>query len=520
MTFNFNKRFWFGLFFLHVLLRVSSLWTTFLDVDESQFAGFAHVLLKGGLPYLDSLDTKPLGIYLYYVFCFLLFGKYSMWGVHLISLFWTFLSPVFLYRIFSVLNRKHEGKWAAIFFVIFSTTFIPKYISTFINSVMVPLLVISMYFVVRSLRIYFDKDHLSKTPQWFALKFDFWAGFILGMAFLFKYQAGIQTVHFFFMMLLGFIKGRSFKEFFVKNFVFGLSFLVPFLFHSLVLYQLGVWDDFVLWSFEGSHKYLTAGSQSVSFFTNFLVRFGSYAAATILLWILSAQTLFKSWKKKDWVFWFVFWWFVLSLIPVCLGGRFYAHYFLQLLPPLCSLAVLCFSDLKISLRSWRFVSLVLPAMLFWILRADHKLYLQKFPDDELYEQKVIGEKLKEISKPNDRIFVWGFATAIYFYAERSYSSRFLWSDWLTGRTPSGSKLYGQTGQKQTSYQFDEAWDFFWQDMKRFQPQYFIDTAPANIHGYKKYPIKNYPKLKNYLENYFEPVFVVEGAQIYKRKKVK
>ena len=60
-----SRRFWFFIFLLTVFLRVAALYTPFLDIDEAQFAGFSHVLMDGGLPYRDSLDTKSLGIYFF-----------------------------------------------------------------------------------------------------------------------------------------------------------------------------------------------------------------------------------------------------------------------------------------------------------------------------------------------------------------------------------------------------------------------------------------------------------------------
>ena len=119
-------KFWSGLFLIHFVLRISGLYTVFLDVDESQFAGFAHTLIEGGLPYAHSLDTKPLGIYLFYYFIFQLFGKYNMYAIHLVTTLWLFLTSYYLFLCFKIFNKNQAGRLASLFFVIFSTTYIPK----------------------------------------------------------------------------------------------------------------------------------------------------------------------------------------------------------------------------------------------------------------------------------------------------------------------------------------------------------------------------------------------------------
>ena len=55
-----------------LLLRLPAFWTPILDVDEAQFAGYADWLLHGGLPYVSSVDTKPLGIYWFFAAVFAL----------------------------------------------------------------------------------------------------------------------------------------------------------------------------------------------------------------------------------------------------------------------------------------------------------------------------------------------------------------------------------------------------------------------------------------------------------------
>src|SRR3989338_10736767 len=131
------KRFFLLLILASLFLRISGFSQTFLDIDESQFAGFAHVLMDGGLPYMDSLDTKPPLIYLFYALCFSIFGRYSMWGVHLMGVFVAFGVALTLYKIARDHASQRAGFFAALFYILFSTTHVPKFTSASITSIMV-----------------------------------------------------------------------------------------------------------------------------------------------------------------------------------------------------------------------------------------------------------------------------------------------------------------------------------------------------------------------------------------------
>jgi len=497
-----SRYFWPALTLLHILLRFPTFYTPILDIDETQFAGFAHVLMNGGLPYLDSLDTKPLGIYLFYQTIFTLFGSYNMIAVHIITAALHFGIALILYRTLKLFDLESIGKWAALFFVVFSTTFIPKYLATSINAIMIFFLTLSFYFFARSEKKLFSLS-------------DFLAAFLLGIAFLFKYTAGIQIVCYG-LAVLWFYK-INFKS--ITRLLFlGVVFTLPFLFHFYYLKHLGVADDFWLWSIQGSVSYINKGGDTINFWQSFLIRFGTYALATVPLWYLALYTFKKLlFKSSARVLFFI--WFITSLIPVFVGGRFYPHYFLHVLPALCGLAAFGIGEIKSITIKKALISLTaISAVLFLILRIDYKTYLDYFPDDQIYEQKEIGLSIKQISQPNDFILVWGFATAIDFYSELRPASRFLWSDLLTGRTP-GPTYARQKGNKNSDKVAENTlpWKLFWQDLEKRTPTYFVNTSPANMHSYKRYSPHNYSRLKQFLEKNYETIDIINEVEIYKLK---
>ncbi len=575
-----QKKFWLGLFFLNLALRAASFYTPILDIDEAQFAGFARVLLDGGVPYRDSLDTKPLGIYYFYAAIFKIFGAHNMIAVHWVTALLIFFTAYFLFRIFKNFSLEKEGQWAALFFIVFSTTYFPKYIATSINSVMMFFGVASVMVLVRTIRRggvsppvvslpefaggvannVVDLDTGGETPPLRIL----FSGLLLGIAFLFKYQAGIQwPMVFSFLFYLCWQRQISRRDFLILNLAFALGFFVPFGLHSLWLVKLGVWSDFLQWSVLGSGSYIAAGGEMILFWKSFVIRFGSYVLATLLLWVLAGRVIWqfvcgqnqdRAWQENRArhavpLRMLMLLWFAFSLIPVCIAGRFYGHYFLQVLPSLCGLAALGVVPL-ITAAGGRtggetpplriIAAMVVPALFFWALRVDHRTFLKHFPDDEIYEQETIGLVLKKMAGPGDKLFVWGFATGIYFHAELKPASRFLWTDLQTGRTPGPDYAKRGDGSVPTedgpapikdgptptkdgpthgsAPTQNIAWSTLMQDLITNRPRFFVDTAPANIHGYKEFPIMLYPPLSEFLATHYNKVASIQGADIYELSK--
>src|SRR3990167_7516248 len=270
-------RFFIVLFFITLFLRLSSFYYTFLDVDESQFAGFAHVLMDGGLPYRDSIDTKPPLIYLMYAACFFVFGKYNMTGVHGLSLLIAFGVSITLYRLAKENGEERGGFFAALFFAVFSTAYLPKFIATSITSVMVLPLALSVYFWFKGER------NLS-------LFHDALAGFCVGVAFLLKYQAGIQLLIFLLYLLFSLkLKKEEITTAVIRGLVLFGGFALPVGIIFGILWRIGVWPDFVRWSLLGSIKYIQAGAETIPFFKNLALRGGAFILSTALIWVLAGS---------------------------------------------------------------------------------------------------------------------------------------------------------------------------------------------------------------------------------------
>lgn len=496
-----RKRFFLLLILASFLLRISSLLYPFLDSDESIFAVIAKRLLDGGALYRDGLDNKPPLIFLFYWFHFLIAGHGGLFWVHVTTIILSIYECRLLFKLASENTDEKSAYFAALFYAIFSTTYTPKFIATSVNAVMVVPLTLACLYWLRG-----EKN--------FHLKDDFLAGLFTGIAFLLKYQGGIQLA-LFFVALFPFLRQRK-EEASVSLIRFSVNVggvLAPVLLTAIGLALGGVLNDFLHWTVLGSFTYIRAGNETIHFFHILFIRVGTFILATFLLWFLA----FSPQKNKKSPFKiFLLLWFFLTLIPVCMGKRFYGHYFIQLLPPLCLLAGLKASQIQnAKALKWLGMGLMIPAFVFWILRADMKRIDELFPDDQLFDQQRVGEWLKANTEPTATIFVWGNSPAIYYFSDLKPASRFIFAERLIGKI-NGSEASNLAGKDMAHYADPSGWDLLWSDFES-PPTIIVDTSPANFHGYLKFPINQYPPLFNYVQTHYLFWKNIDGCPIYKLK---
>lgn len=492
--------------FCLIILRIPALVYPVLDVDEAIYGLFARIWFDGGIPYLDCVETKPLGIYFFYGLIFSIFGKFNMIAVHSVTICIVGLTAYVIYLIAQITNdeslttndeRRTTGFWAALFYIIFSTTYIPKYIATTIEPVMLLFVAIQFYLWLK-----FDQEGKSS----FALL----SGLAFSAACLFKYQAGMNLI-----ILLAYLV-------FVRKSLRGLpKFILGALPLPLImlayLAHAGALGSFIFWSVEGNAEYIGGGSRTISLIHQLLVRVLPYITSTLLLWILAGIYAVKNARRATRQEWLIILWFMLSIIPVSMGLRFYGHYFLLLLPPLCILAA------PVAAKAWGdqshkwkkfFIAfaMILPAAGFTIARFNMARIHTAVGEDNLENYKPIAAYIKNNTSENNHIVVWGFAPLIYWYSERLPATRFFWSDLLAGRVP-GSRQKRQDHEK---YIMPEAWNMFMADIERNKPTYFIDTSPAGLHDYENFPIADYPLLNQYLQQNYREEAKIEKSILYKR----
>ncbi len=540
--------------FTVLLLRIPTLYTAIMDIDESQYGEFAVKVVDGMPPYASSIGEKPPLMYYYYIWIFKAFGKNNYYMVHAITILWAMISAYVIFLIGRLRYNESVGLIAALFYAVFSTTHEPKIISTNGETLMTLPLVLGVYFF----SLYEQRVHdngKSKTVYWIGL-----AGIFTGLGFLFRYQAGMQIGFLGIYFLLRYVifdpkvkSAVTYVKRLSQGAFLGISFLVPFGIACWIMDSLGVFDKFIYWNFTFNFKYIGAGANLLPSF-NGLIRLPIFLVFTLPVWFYAVKGIIKGisllirdikGKQVERIsdsYLFLILWLIFSVIPVFLGSRFYSHYFIQTFPPLFLLgavgAFYTFEKIKektgqkmgYTLIS-RKLTLVIAfyAILFMLPRVDAdytKVLMKKIsPGDAklgVYpEQKAVGEYIKRRTQRTDTIFIWGFATPIYVYADRACGSRFSWTDFLSGRIP-GLPTGGTYKKANTdSYIVSGAWEDFCDDLIRYQPVYFVDTSTGDYHEYGKYPIHRKYRgfdLGKFVDRFYREETRIYGMTLYRLKK--
>ena len=132
--------------------------------------------------------------------------------------------------------------------------------------------------------------------------------------------------------------------------------------------------------------------------------------------------------------------------------------------------------------------------------------------------REVAERLRaDACAPGATLFVWGFAPNLYYYAGLRPASRFvaLGQARLTGYIP--GNLASNRGDIARGRSGARALGVADGDLERHRATFIVDTAPANLYRWGRYPISNYPRLERYVADQFELVETLREVRIYRRR---
>ncbi len=496
------------------ITRATTLFIPLID-DEETFAVIGRVLLHGGLPYLNVADNKPPLLYYWYSLIFSIFGDGNTLALHLVGMAWVALTCYFIYLIGRRATNERAGFFAALAYAIFTTTFVPSYIALHASLLLALPLTISFWALIRW--------HDTNRPRWMIL-----SGACCATAVFFKYQALVQLP--FTFWAIGYLYYRRLNRLLhsllsgIIGYVIGIAVVV-----LLVLSFLNdhhILREFYEATWHASMTYMKEGGSAGHFWGRFISHVGGYMAATFPLWIALIVQLYRRIFKERTGDTFVrpvptwIWgWFIFSIPSVLAGGRYYGHYFIQLLPPLCLIAGVSFDRWWSRGRAARVAlstTLVILTVGWMIPRIWFQEFAERFHIQNLRVEQLVGDYIKTHSPQDGTLFVWGVDPAIYFFADRAPATRFLWSDGLVGRLP--GVIETQMGTQDTAkYINPKLWEQFLADFNAHPPLYIVDCASGNLRDYSKFPIQNYPAFNAIVQSHYHPESTIEDVVIYRRR---
>ncbi len=206
---------------------------------------------------------------------------------------------------------------------------------------------------------------------------------------------------------------------------------------------------------------------------------------------------------------------VVTSVVISLGGRFFDHYLILILPPAAILAGVAFARASRSGGRWARVALtsVLAVALgiAFVHRMSHRIPRLGPPYAE------VGARVARLVSPQQRIFVWGGEPGVYLAARRGPATPFVWCHPLTGFDPD------RTGRRRSAEAArgnirEGTWAELMRALRDAKPRVIVDMATAESDPYASFPISAYPQLREFVDRYYVPVDRVEGMTIYRLAK--
>lgn len=504
-----------------LVLRFPTFYQAIIDIDESVFAEFANRFLDGAIPYVSVFDNKPPFVYWYFSSIFSVFGHNSFFAVHFTTALIVFATALMIWRIVLRIGSPSAAVIAPLAYLFMTHAYEPKYVSTSTEILMNLPLVLSVYFYIES--------RIEQKPYYYKIIL---SGFFLGMAVMVNYKAGFLAIGYMFNALrrisISQIKSRvsaSTEEISVLG-ICGFASLIPIACTALYFYNHGAIKAFIEWGFLYNFSYI--GESTKVPISRTFRRVFYFIVASFPVWLVLLYSFRFRWKKilfgskhiPNTIVLIVVW-FITSWAASMLGGRTYGHYFIQVALPASILTGIAASILikmnKHSFMKFFWRAQIVLIVFFTILRINigftHKVIgYENWKADGVF--KDVGRYVKNISKADDTIFVWGWGTPVYIYADRRSFSQILIANYISGKPFGSSDLAGSGFPKEF---LDQMRDNFLKQMEKNPPSFFIDTSPSGLYGYHSYPIGVFPELLSVIEQKYAFEGRIENVDIYRLK---
>lgn len=406
------------LLFLLAALILIGLRIQFIDEpferDEGGYAYMSWRFLNGEVMYRDYWDTKPPGIVCIYALIFKLYGI-SLTSVRTMTIFFGIIALMLVYLVAEKMFDKKIAITSVFIYAFFSSQPISHTISSNAEPFMIIFTLAGIYFYLFS----------EKRNNALIL-----SGALFGIAFMVKQTAvdGLLAV----ILYSAINKGLR-----IRN-ILKISAGIVGVWVPVIIYFLykGVLNDFFFAAYVYNFTYINK-ALSYHWLERLINTIITLTKEDILLWVLAISGFFIINKRH-----FLRAWTVFAAIGVTAGGRFFPHYFVQLIPVLSILSGYCLNKVWESIdrqnfwakaqNKFIFSTLSVLVVLTFINQIRYFAFLdcydickEKYPMQSFEFKERLAEEVKKITNPDDYIFVWGSEPEIYFFAERRSPVRFI-----------------------------------------------------------------------------------------------
>lgn len=489
------------------LLSVPAFCHGFLN-DMDTYTQTADKLLRGGLLYRDTTDTKPPLMVLHYALIFWLAGGVSLVAVKLITVAMLVASALALRRVHLALGG--DARLADLSVLLFVLGSFCGWGQDFLSSnTEIP----ANLFILLGVWGLLAGDGEFR-PWRLAL-----AGASLGIAFLYRYQAGAPLAAY---VLLLSIERRPLRQSLPRLSALGAGFLLPAA--VLVGYYAAIGQTGALLVHLRLDTYYMRGFEF--FWPETTMRLLTGAATVFQLALLAGlqakAILSKRPISRQNLFLLLY--LAVSLVTFVLGRRYYGHYLIASIPPLALLAAARVAEgpdrrrarsrLVAWHRFWERHAVSFLALQVATMWAANLGYYATRPPEPPYADlaRVVGANTAR----EDRIFVWSEKTHLLLRVDRTYATRFLVKDFLVGR------MYGtrhrwpevrSTAESAWAASVKELWPILMSDLAAEKPKVIVDDQPEN----SAFTLDRYPPLRLLVAQHYGPCIRADGFCVYLRR---
>jgi len=485
----------------------------FFSSDEAVYSALAVRMLHGVDPYVGAVDHKPVGVDLLYAAVYAVTGPNHIFAIHVLLVLVVWATALVLARAATLVSGNRAACLAGFFYVCASAAGMPRDVQPANTELLLNLpTAFALWLVSRALvRPVTDgrtesRDHLGLLAA---------AGVLTGIAALFKYQASLAGV----AWAVAVVQASGASSRALRQLAaLAVGFLVVAAGLCGYFYFRGEWDAFTFWGWRYNFSYIAALSARETVW-NLARRTGTMTLFWLPLVILAGVG-----ARRRALPLIVVSWLACECVALSVGGRFFLYYYLIALPPLAVAAAIGAAAADMFRPGQRFatsggraiaflaaVSIVVSATLAWTWQSIDRDFRREH-DVEV----AVGEYVRTHSAPSDRLFVWGNASQIYYFANRVMGTRFEFCNYHTGKIW-GSWAYAVDAGDTSMFVVPRAWAELLDDLDRTPPAFIVDTGAGRLANFDRHPIGRYKELAGRIAREYRLDAVVAGVPIYRRQ---
>lgn len=429
------------LWVVFVLLATGIIRYRFLDVplerDEGEFGYMGRLILEGNTPYTLAYNMKFPGVYYLFALSMRLFGQ-TVPGIHAGLWVANAVGTVLMYRLGKRLLDAWAGAVACAVYGLMTVS--PSLLGTSAHATQF----LAPFMLGGILLLAGRGDRPGRAGLWAG-------GALLGLAVLVKQHGALFPVGAALAILLGWLpaQGGPWRRRLADALVLLAGTAVPLVLTGAALLLMGCFPRFWFWTFTYARHYVVILTPAEAW-----QRFITCAPEAMVGWtwvlVASAAGMAALFLDPDLarVRRFLLLFFVFSFLSVCPGFYFRAHYFVTLVPALALLCACAASSLARFLqRRWAFrhggalacaAAVIIPLVWFrgeFFFIPGPVLSRVDYPESCFPEMRDVGEHLKAMVSPGEKVAILGSEPEILFYAHCRSATGIMYTYPLMERQP-------------------------------------------------------------------------------------